>query len=119
MLSVFVYGFALWSLLISMTASKIVPRYDFVGLEQYVTLWSMERWHVAVGNLVIFAGMFVVQWGIGLLIDAARARGADDLLAFRVAFSVFGALGVLSYAVYRRGARHLLARGLPGDNGSP
>ena len=70
-------------------------------------------------NLLVFAGVFVVQWGIGLLIDAARARGADDLLAFRVAFSVFGALGVLSYAVYRRGARHPLARGLPGDNGSP
>ena len=68
-LSVFVYGFALWSLLISMTASKIVPRYDFVGLEQYVTLWSMERWHVAVGNLVIFAGLFVsLSVGFGLLL---------------------------------------------------
>ncbi|TIU07760.1 MAG: sugar ABC transporter permease, partial [Mesorhizobium sp.] len=68
-LSVFVYGFALWSLLISLTASKITPLYDFVGLDQYIALWSMERWHVAVGNLVIFAGLFVsLSVGLGLLL---------------------------------------------------
>lgn len=68
-LSVFVYGFALWSLIISLTGSKITPRYDFVGLEQYVALWSMERWHVAVGNLFIFAGLFVtLSVGFGLLL---------------------------------------------------
>jgi hypothetical protein len=26
-------------------------------------------------NLVIFAGVFVVQWGIGLLVDAFQAAG--------------------------------------------
>ena len=66
-LSVFVYGFAIWSFVISMTSSKLAPKYDFVGLDQYFALWSMDRWHVAVNNLAIFAGLFVsLSIGLGL-----------------------------------------------------
>ena len=49
-------------------------------------------------NLVIFLGVFVVQWGIGLVIDAFRAGGLGEVDAFRAAFSVFLATSVLSYA---------------------
>lgn len=49
-------------------------------------------------NLVIFLGVFIVQWGIGLLIDAFRAGGFAEVQAFRAAFSVFLATSVLSYA---------------------
>lgn len=48
-------------------------------------------------NLVIFAGVFCLQWGLGLLIDGLRAAGWGEVSAFRWAFSCFGALGVLSY----------------------
>ena len=48
-------------------------------------------------NLVIFVGVFVVQWGIGLLVDAFRSAGWNDVAAFRGAFGVFLATGVLSY----------------------
>ena len=48
-------------------------------------------------NLVIFAGVFCVQWGLGLLIDALRATGLDEISAFRCAFAVFGLLGALAY----------------------
>ena len=48
-------------------------------------------------NLVIFAGVFVVQWGIGLIVDAIRAFGADDVTAFRGALAVFLACCVASY----------------------
>jgi predicted MFS family arabinose efflux permease len=40
-------------------------------------------------NLVIFAGVFVVQWGIGLLVDAFTAAGWDAIGAFRAAMAVF------------------------------
>jgi glucose/mannose transport system permease protein len=83
LLCVFVYGFALWSLLISMTSSRIVPRYDFVGLDQYVALWSMERWHVAVGNLAIFAGLFValsVSFGLILAIFLDQKIRAENAI---------------------------------------
>jgi MFS family permease len=40
-------------------------------------------------NLVIFAGIFVVQWGIGLLVDAFAAAGWDAVSSFRGAMAVF------------------------------
>jgi predicted MFS family arabinose efflux permease len=40
-------------------------------------------------NLVIFSGVFVVQWGVGLLIDGFKALGWDTLAAFQGAFGVF------------------------------
>jgi predicted MFS family arabinose efflux permease len=49
-------------------------------------------------NLVIFVGVFVVQWGIGLLVDGFRAAGRTEVDAFRGAFGVFLATSVLSYA---------------------
>ena len=48
-------------------------------------------------NLVIFAGVFCVQWGLGLLIDALRAAGLHEALAFRSAFATWGLLCVLAY----------------------
>ena len=49
-------------------------------------------------NLVIFAGVFCLQWGIGLLIDALRGWGVQEAEAFRLAFSAFGLCCVASYA---------------------
>jgi predicted MFS family arabinose efflux permease len=51
-------------------------------------------------NLVIFGGVFVVQWGIGLLIDGFAAAGLDVLESFRAAFGVFLACCMASYAYF-------------------
>ena len=65
--SVGVYLFILWTAAISFSSSKMVPRFDFVGLEQYVRLWSTPRWHTAVENLVIFTILFLaITIAIGL-----------------------------------------------------
>jgi MFS family permease len=40
-------------------------------------------------NLVIFAGVFVVQWGMGLLIDAFKSFGMNTENAFQAALGVF------------------------------
>jgi glucose/mannose transport system permease protein len=56
---VFVYGFISWSGLISLSDSRTVPRLNFVGLQQYVSLWSNSRWHASVTNLVVFTVGFV------------------------------------------------------------
>jgi hypothetical protein len=57
-------------------------------------------------NLVIFLGVFVVQWGIGLLIDGFRASGLPELAAFRAALAVFLACSMLSYAWFLMGKGH-------------
>lgn len=77
-----VYLFILWTGLISVTSSKFVPVYDFVGLEQYFRLWATPRWHTAVANLFIFSALFLaLSTGLGLvmaiLLDQnIRAEGA-------------------------------------------
>lgn len=56
-------------------------------------------------NLLIFAGVFCVQWGIGLLVDGLRQAGQTEAQAFRAAFGLFG-FGVLaSYLWFLRCVR--------------
>jgi predicted MFS family arabinose efflux permease len=49
-------------------------------------------------NLVIFIGVFCVQWGIGLAIDALRTFGWPRVLAFQAAFGLLALGCILSYA---------------------
>ncbi len=48
-------------------------------------------------NLVIFSGVFVVQWGLGLVIDALQSAGLHEPAAFRVAVALYGLACALSY----------------------
>ncbi|NBW50808.1 MAG: MFS transporter [Betaproteobacteria bacterium] len=50
-------------------------------------------------NLVIFAGVFAVQWGIGLLLDAFKSAGLAEPTAYQSAFGVYGLACVLAYLV--------------------
>ena len=56
-------------------------------------------------NLAIFAGVFVVQWGIGLLIDALTVLGWSEADRFRGAVALFGLCCVAAYAAFWRGWR--------------
>jgi hypothetical protein len=49
-------------------------------------------------NLLIFAGVFVLQWGIGLGIDAMRAAGMGTTQAHRLAFAALALACTLSFA---------------------
>jgi hypothetical protein len=53
-------------------------------------------------NLVIFSGIFTVQWGIGLLIDALLASGATEVMAYQGAMAVFGVCCVGAYLHFLR-----------------
>ncbi|MCG2585513.1 nitrate/nitrite transporter [Massilia sp. TS11] len=48
-------------------------------------------------NLQLFVGAFVVQWGIGVLIDVFRSHGADAATALRAALACCVGLQVLSW----------------------
>ncbi len=51
-------------------------------------------------NLVVFVGIFVMQWGVGLLIDAGRALGWSEVASFQAAFAVYALTCLLGYAVF-------------------
>ena len=55
----FIYGLIAWNGYLSLSASRLLPNYEFVGLEQYVTLFESERWWVALTNLAIFGTLFI------------------------------------------------------------
>ena len=53
-------------------------------------------------NLVIFSGVFTVQWGIGLLVDAFAALGLGQIASFQAAFSVFLCCCIAAYVYFLR-----------------
>jgi len=55
----FIYGLMAWNGVLSLSASRMLPNYEFVGLAQYEALFESERWWVALRNLGIFGGLFV------------------------------------------------------------
>ena len=65
----FIYGLMAWNGYLSLSASRLLPNYEFVGLEQYATLWESDRWWVALKNLAIYGGLFLFfGMAIGLLL---------------------------------------------------
>ena len=51
-------------------------------------------------NLVLFLGVFVVQWGMGLLIDAFKAQGQLEPAAFQSAMAVYFSCCLAAYGYY-------------------
>jgi glucose/mannose transport system permease protein len=65
----FIYGLIAWNGYLSVSASRLLPNYEFVGLEQYQILWESERWMVALKNLGIFSVLFIgFAMAVGLLL---------------------------------------------------
>jgi hypothetical protein len=56
-------------------------------------------------NLAIFAGVFAVQWAIGLLIDGFARVGWDTVASFRGAMAVFGLCCTVTYGLFLHGHR--------------
>lgn len=77
----FIYGFMIWNGVLSVTASRMLPNYELVGLAQYAKLWEMDRWWVALKNLAIFGfgyvgGAMVLGVFLAVLLDQkVRAEG--------------------------------------------
>lgn len=64
---IFVYGFIIWTVVLSLSTSTLLPSYDWAGFVQYARLFANDRWWVAAGNLVIFGGLFIAfSLAIGL-----------------------------------------------------
>lgn len=78
----FIYGLMIWNGVLSLSASRMLPNYEFVGLAQYARLWEMDRWWVALKNLLIFGvgyvgGSLAIGLLLAILLDQRiRAEGA-------------------------------------------
>ena len=55
----FIYGLMVWNGYLSLSASRILPNYEFVGLQQYAALLESDRFRVAMTNMGIFGVLFI------------------------------------------------------------
>ncbi len=67
-------GGTLWTITYSFTSSKLLPRANFVGFDQYERLWSTERWQVSIENLMIYGlcslvFSFIIGFVLAALMD--------------------------------------------------
>ncbi len=66
---VFVYGFIVWTAWVSLTRSRLLPKYEIEGLIQYDRLFASPRWDTAMSNLFVFGTLFIViSMALGLLL---------------------------------------------------
>jgi glucose/mannose transport system permease protein len=85
-LVVFIGG-TVWTVIYSFTSSKLLPRLDFVGLDQYHRLWAAPRWVVAIKNLAIYGALSLVfQLAIGFLLAALMDQKIRFENTFRTIF---------------------------------
>jgi glucose/mannose transport system permease protein len=77
----FIYGLMVWNGVLSVSASRMLPNYEWVGLAQYEKLWAIDRWWVALKNLGIFGvgyvgGALALGVTLAILLDQKiRAEG--------------------------------------------
>lgn len=97
-LVVFVGG-TLWTVLYSFTNSKLLPRTNFVGFDQYERLWGSSRWVTSIENLMVygvFSLVFTITVGFVLAVLMDQKIRFEDtfrtimLYPFALSFIVTG-----------------------------
>jgi glucose/mannose transport system permease protein len=77
----FIYGLIAWNGYLSVSTSRLLPNYEFAGLEHYASLLENDRFRVAMGNMLVFGllfigGSMVVGLLLAILLDQkVRAEG--------------------------------------------
>lgn len=81
------YAFIVWTFVISLTPSRLLPVYDFVGLDQYRRLFANVRWWTAVENLAIHGALFIAGCTLlGFVLAVMIDRGVRAEGFFRTVF---------------------------------
>ncbi len=85
---VFIYGFIGWSIRVSLSQWKgLTPDYTFVGLSNYLQLFSDPRFMVDIRNTVIFTLVFVIgSIVLGFLLAVMLDQGLKGETFFRTLF---------------------------------
>ena len=72
---VFVYGFILVTIALSFTESRLLPHWEWAGVERYAELFDNDRFWVSAKNLAIFGTLFI---GISLVVGLVIAILLDQ-----------------------------------------
>ena len=84
---VFVYGFIFITGYLSLSDSRLMPRYDFVGLDRYRELFSNDVWWTSAANLGWFGIPFIaICVGLGLFLAILLDQRIRNEGALRAVF---------------------------------
>lgn len=90
-------GGTIWTIVYSFTNSRLLPRLNFVGIEQYERLWSSTRWMISIQNLFIYGVCMLI---FSLVIGFILAALLDQKIRFENTFrSIFLYPFALSFIV--------------------
>ncbi|MDQ0421555.1 glucose/mannose transport system permease protein [Peteryoungia aggregata LMG 23059] len=76
-------GGTIWTVVYSFTNSKLLPRANFVGFDQYERLWDAPRWVMSIQNLAIYGILSLV---FSIVIGFVLAALMDQKIRFENAF---------------------------------
>ncbi|WP_269584635.1 carbohydrate ABC transporter permease [Roseibium sp. Sym1] len=76
-------GCTAWTIYYSFTKSKLLPKANFVGFDQYERLWSTRRWLVSIENLLIYGSLSLI---FSLIIGFLLAALLDQKIRFEDTF---------------------------------
>ncbi len=66
---IFVYGFILITVALSFTESRLLPNWEWAGVDRYADLFDNDRFWVSAKNLAIFGSLFIViSMAVGLFL---------------------------------------------------
>lgn len=77
------FGCSIWTIVHSFTKSRMLPKLDFVGLDQYERLWGSRRWLISIENLAIYGLLSMI---FTLIIGFTLAALLDRKIRFEGIF---------------------------------
>ncbi len=80
-------GCTLWTVAYSFTGSRLLPRWRWVGLDQYERLWETDRWMISINNLILYGVlMMLFSLALGFLLAALLDQKIRGENLFRTIF---------------------------------
>jgi glucose/mannose transport system permease protein len=80
-------GCSAWTVVHSFTKSRLLPKLDFVGFDQYERLWGTRRWLVSIENLAVYGFCsLILSLVIGFTLAALLDRKVRGEAVFRTIF---------------------------------
>ena len=80
-------GCTLWTVAYSFTGSRLLPRWRWVGLDQYERLWETDRWMISINNLVLYGVlMMLFSLALGFLLAVLLDQKIRGENVFRTIF---------------------------------
>lgn len=80
-------GCTLWTVAYSFTGSRLLPRWRWVGLDQYERLWETDRWMISINNLILYGVlMMFFSLALGFLLAALLDQKIRGENVFRTIF---------------------------------